>query len=155
MNIEALKITIREKEYTFLKPSAATLIDLEDSCYEEGKFSGELYMNKMLRLVSPELKAKDFVFENFAPYMLESGETITPKVVSREVITDKIAELTASGGKRTAFSAEFLRLCGAVDPDISQLTYEDINGTANAFTNLFDESELNEVVDRIYTFCFK
>jgi hypothetical protein len=154
MNIQSATIEIKGKEYTFLKPTAASLIDIEDMCYAGGKFSNQTYIDKMLGIVSPDLKAEDFVVSNFEPYKLSSGEVITPKEVSRDDVAQKIDELSANGGKRTDFAKEFLKLCGATDPDLSGLTYDDINGLANNYLTLFDETELSEVVDRIYTFCF-
>ena len=61
VKIESAKIKLNGKEYTFLKPTAVEIIELQDSCLTTDGTNLLSYANGLLKWVSKDLSIQDFV----------------------------------------------------------------------------------------------
>lgn len=152
--IEQANIKIGGEEYLFLKPLAKDLIMVEDnSIGEDFKMDEFKYLTGLLNLVSPKIDINDLVKKNINPVKLSSGEEITPNDITYKQYND-IVKTIPNIRSRNEVAKAFLALCG-VEGDISldNFTYNDINDLAIAFKDVFDTSELDEVMAKIVNFC--
>lgn len=152
--IEQANIKIGGEEYSFLKPLAKDLIMVEDnSIGEDFKMDEFKYLTGLLNLVSPKIDINDLVKKNINPVKLSSGEEITPNDITYKQYNG-IVKTIPNIRSRNEVAKAFLALCG-VEGDISldNFTYNDINDLAIAFKDVFDTSELDEVMAKIVNFC--
>jgi len=152
--IEQAKIEICGEEFIFLKPLAKDLIMVEDNSVDENFNIDEYkYITGLLALVSPKIDINKIVHKNVKPLKLSSGEEIIPGDISYKQYND-IMKTIPNIRSRNDVAKAFLRICG-VEGEISldNFTYNDINELAIAFREIFDTSELDEVMSKIINFC--
>ncbi len=152
--IEKSTIQILGKEYTFLKPYACDLIDIEDSCISKDGFNEIEYMKKILKLVDNTIELEDLVKFNGCEVKLSTGETIKVDDIGYFNYKERSSKIKKK--TRTNFCKELLKING-VEGNImlNCFTYDDVNDLANAYFELYDDSELLEVVGKITDFCFQ
>ncbi|MGL5595138.1 MAG: hypothetical protein ACRDDH_14500 [Cetobacterium sp.] len=150
--IEKATVTIKGKEYSFLKPTFVELMRIEDKAITQENVGGDFYNNEMLKLVSRDLKADDLVEFKGEPIILSSGEKLSiPKIGYGEW---QKAIGTLKEFSRPDLATMALRATGVQGQiTFSGFTYSDVDALAMAFFTLYDATELREVVDKISTFC--
>lgn len=151
--LEKATITILGKEYNFIKPYACDLIDIEDKSYIGGEFNNFEYMSSMLKLVSQKLNAEDLIIKNLEPVTLTNGTALPITDIGYKKYVSLVNELRPV--TRTKAAKEILKMVGVSgEIDLSAYSYEDLNIMASAFYGMYDDSELEKVVEEISTFCF-
>ncbi|MEG0151554.1 MAG: hypothetical protein RR744_00045 [Cellulosilyticaceae bacterium] len=151
--LEKATINIQGKEYNFIKPYACDFIDIEDQCYEEEGFNEVKFKTLLLGLVSQKIKMDDLVKLTVDEVQMSSGDMV--KLNPVDYATHKKIVGGFKKFSRTGMAKEALK-CAGVTGNISlnNFTYEDVSRLADAFYGMYDDSELDEVVDEIATFCF-
>ena len=165
------KITIAGKEYEFLKPKPVQLMDLEDECYKTNE-NGEivldsgLYADQLIKIVDKSLVAKDFIKFNPTKIELSNGKTIEAIDIGYERY-NKAKETLARKVSRKKMAMMYIECCGLHPHDsltnpkadvdetfivMTDLTYDDLLSLAEAFSMLYDDSELVEITETIATF---
>lgn len=151
--LEKATIVIQGKEYNFIKPYACDLIDIEDKSYASGEFNNFEYMSGVLKLVSQKLNAEDLVIANLEPAILTNGTALPVVDIGYKKYISLVNELRPV--TRTKAAKEVLKMAGVSgEINLSAYSYEDLNIMASAFYNLYDDSDLEKVVEEIATFCF-
>lgn len=151
--LEKATITVSGKEYNFIKPYACDFIDIEDQCYTEEGFDDVKFNELILKLVSQKLKIEDLVIKNETEVELSSGDKLVPKAVPYKEYKKIVKENTPF--TRNKASKMFLGMAGVTGEIIlNNFTYMDITNMATAVYEMYDDSELEKVVDDITTFCF-
>ncbi|MGL5050485.1 MAG: hypothetical protein ACRC6E_07625 [Fusobacteriaceae bacterium] len=154
MKIEKATIKIKGKNYTFLKPRAVDMIELEDKAIgTNGEMDFEIYSSEMIKLVAPGLTVDGLV--DFVPQeiVLSSGD----KIVLPEIgFTKWKAEMTKIGKFSRASLAKNALAISGVSGTISldDFKYADIDALATGFFKLYDSTELNAVIEEISNSCF-
>lgn len=151
--IEKATITIRDKEYSFLKPTAVDIIEIEDKNMDSsGSLNIVAYNKDLLSLVSRDLKADDFVKFNKQEIEMSNGETIILPEIGYERWAKEVVEIGAFSRAKLAKRA--LAATGLTgDISLAEFKYNDIDGLALAFFTMYDSEELQDVVKQINTFC--
>lgn len=150
--IEKAKIEIRGKEYTFLKPTAVEIIELQDSCFADGVVDTMKYARGLLAMISKDLRVEDFV--KFQPKEIELHDG--SKFTFPEIPYDKWSEQIASQGKFSRVAMAKLALASSgVEGNITLqgMNYNDIHNLAMGYFELYDDSDLKEITDKIENFC--
>ena len=150
--IEKETITIKGKDYTFLKPTAVEIIELQDSCFSEGKIDVIKYARGLLGMISKELKVEDFVKFNPKEVELHDGSKFT----FPEIPYEKWAEEIAKQGKFSrAAMAKIALASSGVEGNITLqgMNYNDIHNLAMGYFELYDDSDLKEITNTIENFC--
>ncbi|MGL5712746.1 MAG: hypothetical protein ACRCX2_06985 [Paraclostridium sp.] len=151
--LEKATINIQGKEYNFIKPYACDFIDIEDHSYEEEGFNEVKFKTLLLRLVSQKIKIDDLVKIRVEDITLSSGDVIRLNPIGYESYKKIVNEIKKFS--RTSMAKEALKCAGvAGNITLNGFKYEDISALADAFYTMYDDSELDEVVDEIATFCF-
>ena len=147
-------LTIKGKEYNFLKPKAFRLIAIEDAAYETGEFDVNVYNQAILNIVDRKLKAEDFIVKNFEPVDLGDGNVVSVReTVTYDDFIKKVQEIGKPS--RLKYAEAYLRFAGFEGENIlDNFGYEELNTLAEAFVELFDISELNETIEMIVEYCF-
>ena len=155
IKLEKGTIVIKGKKYAFLKPTAVDLIEIEDSCIgKDGSIDTSNYNQKMLGLVSKDLKVDDLIEYIPQTVSLSDGTQLcVPKIDYNKWLNIGMATEGFSRVKMAKHVVASTGVSGEISLD--NFSYEDIDSLAKAFYNMYDSSELNRVVDEISTFCFQ
>lgn len=154
MNLETCKINIEGKDYTYLKPTAVELIEIEDKCLTaDGGINEVLYAESILRLVSAKLSINDLVKFNNEEIELTSGDKFSiPEIPFKdwdasikEIGRFSRVEMAKLAIKSTGVSGE-IKLDG--------FKYQDIDAMAHLYFSLYDTSVLKSVIDEVTEKCF-
>ena len=150
--LPSAEIKLGGKDYKFIKPKAVELIDIEDSCFTESGVDNIKYYSSVLGLVSKELKIDDFVKYNKQVVNLSSGEEFAIPEIGYEAWSKSGAEMDKLS--RTKLAQLALK-AGVPDGEVTldNFKYDDINGLAEGYMSLYDDSELQDAVSRIISFC--
>lgn len=151
--IESQTIKIKGTEYTFLKPNAVDMIEIEDRCIgADGAIDEIGYAKRLLELVDRSLKIDDFIKFNGEPVELSSGDKIVIPDTGFDVWNDEVRSIETFSRVKLATIA--LRLSG-VKGEISlhEFKYEDIDSLAMRAYTLYDSSELTKLIEKITSFC--
>lgn len=151
IGIEGLKIKVKDKEYNILKPYPITIANIEKKSYINGVFDIGRYEDELLRLISRDLKKQDLVSFTPKSVELDNGVVLTPCEISYEQYEKMLK--TFSSDDMTKIVNNFFTICGnsAIKPE--ELTKDDIYNIANAYVELYDKSELDNVLDQLTKFC--
>jgi hypothetical protein len=153
IKIEKCTIEIKGKKVNFLKPTAIDIIEVEDKCFgANGTINPVQYKEEMLKLISNTLKSSDLV--EFVPQAvkLSSGDELSIPEIGYDVWVKTISEIEGFSRVKLAKQALLASGLSGVN-DLSGFKYEDIDSLAMAFFSLYDNSELDRVVDELITFC--
>lgn len=153
MSLDTLEIKINGKDYKFLKPFPITLMQIEADCVsDDGRLDYDKWNRSMLRLVSKELKVEDLVKYNETKVVLENGNELIPTNVSYVQYINDYRKLKKGIKDIVGTVDTYLKYCGLTNYDLNTLSYKDIWAIMDAYSTMFDESELNRVLDAIDTF---
>lgn len=153
MALEQLTLQINGKEYTCLKPFPITLIQIEANCTkDDGTLDYSKWVQSMLKLISKSLKVEDLVTYKPTSVKLESGEEITPKEISYTQYQKDYEKLKNGLKDIVGVVKNYVGYCGIPDMDLDTLSYSDIYSIINSYATMYDETELNQAIDKIATF---
>ncbi|MGL5717428.1 MAG: hypothetical protein ACRCX7_11085 [Cetobacterium sp.] len=154
VKIEKSAITIKGKEYSFLKPTAVELIEIEDKCFKpDGTMDTALYNELMIGLISKTIKIGDLVEFNSQEVELSTGDKLTLPEVGYAKWLSNLEEM--GGFSRIKLAKTAVASTGVSgEINLSGFKYQDIDALAMAYFTLYDTSELKRVVDEVATFCF-
>jgi len=151
--IEKAKVMIKGEEYIFIKPYACDLIEIEDECMSRDGFDEFLFNKLVLRLVSAKIDINELVEFNEREVELSSGDKILTKDVGYEKYKKGYKSLEKRG--RVSYCKELLKINGVNGAiDLKSFTYEDITKLAEAYVDMYNDSELTEVIETVSGFCF-
>ena len=154
IKIESAKIKLNGKEYTFLKPTAVEVIELQDSCLTTDGTDVLKYANGLLKWISKDLSIQEFVQYNKKEVELTNGETLILPEMKYEEWFSSISKYTSFS--RVNYAKEALKSLGVEgNIDLSNYSYDDISGLGLAYIELYDDSELKKVIEQIEDCCFR
>ena len=154
VKIESAKIKLNGKEYTFLKPTAVEIIELQDSCLTTDGTNLLSYANGLLKWVSNDLSIQDFVKYNKKEVKLTNGEVLILPEIKYEDWFNSISKYPTFS--RVNYAKEALKSLGVEGKiDLSNYSYDDISGLGLAYVELYDDSELKKVIEQIENCCFR
>lgn len=149
--IEKVTIKIKEKEYSFLKPAAIDIVEIERKSFANGKFNSFIYEDCLLSIVSKDINKESLVKFNGSDIELSSGVILTPQQISFKQY-EKMTENVQSDNMSQSIG-NYLKICGNEKIDIRSLTKEDIYKIYDAYVTLYDRSELDDVLEKLNSFC--
>lgn len=149
--IEKATINIKGKEYAFLKPAPIDIVEIERKSFIDGKFNNSIYEDALLSIVSKEIKKDDLVAFNGQEIELSSGEKLIPQQIPFHQY-EKMVENVQSDTV-TKSIGNYLTICGNTKLDIRALTKDDVYNLYTAYIELYDRKELDEVLDKLNSFC--
>ena len=153
MNTDKLEITINGKDYACLRPFPITLMQIEADCTNnDGTIDWDKWTEAMLRLISKDLKVSDLVKYVETTVTLENGTVLKPEEITYKQYTKDYAQLKNGFKDIYGIMNGYLKYCGVKNYDLNTLTYKDLWAIMDAYRDMFDESELNKVLDAINTF---
>ena len=151
MSLEKVNITICGKEYSFLKPMAINMVEIERKSIVNGEFNVSAYEDQLLAMVSKFIKKEDLVKYNGAEVKLSSGETLSAKKISVKQYEDLVGGLATRPIAKTV--EDFMSMCGQPKYDVSKLTKDDVYNILDACSNIYDRTELDNVIEKLSSFC--
>lgn len=149
--IEKVTIKIKEKEYSFLKPAAIDIVEIERKSFVDGKFNYFIYEDCLLGMVSKEINKDTLVKFNGDSIELSSGVVLSPQQISFKQY-EKMTENVQSENMSQSIG-NYLKICGNEKIDIRSLTKEDIYKIYEAYVTLYDRSELDNILEELNSFC--
>lgn len=149
--IEKVTIKIKEKEYSFLKPAAIDIVEIERKSFVDGKFNSFIYEDCLLAIVSKDINKESLVKFNGDSIELSSGVVLNPQQISFKQY-EKMTENIQSDNMSQSIG-NYLKICGNEKIDIRSLTKEDIYKIYEAYVTLYDRSELDDVLEKLNSFC--
>lgn len=154
MKLEKAIVKIKGQDVTFLKPTVVELINIEDECFDaNGNIDKIKYDKAILGLVNASYRVEDFVKRVDEKIELSTKETFSLPEISYEEWMVRLKALPKIN--RVALTKLALGLSGVSgEITLEGFTYEDITNIGYAFLTMYDDSELNEVVDAIASTCF-
>lgn len=151
MNLEKMSITICGKEYTFLRPMAIQMVEMERKSMIDGEFNMSAYEKQLLEMVSKSIKKEDLVKFVGSDITLSSGVVLSPKQISLEQYETLVDGLATRPVVNTV--EDFMSMCGQSKYDISSLTKDDVYAILDACATLYDRTELDIVIEKLNSFC--
>lgn len=150
-DLTKVTITVAGKEYAFLKPYPIYMVELERQSFKDGKYSAISYENALLKMVSKDIKKDDLVKFVGKPLTLSSGVVLTPAQIPFEQYEKMI--VTVHDDNIITTVQNFLSICGNSVVDLNKLTKEDVYEILDAYTGLYDRTELDDVLTKLTSFC--
>lgn len=154
MKLEKATIKVKGKEVDFLKPTVIELIEIEDDCMDlNGNIDVLKYNERMISLLGCSYKVEDFVKVKRKDIELSTGEKFTIPEMSYEEWFKKMKSFDKLS--RIQFAKTAIALTGVSgNITLEGFTYDDITNIGLSFATMYDDSELNEVVEQINKTCF-
>lgn len=153
VKIESANIELKGKTYTFLKPTAVEVIELQDNCLTTNGTDILKYATGLLKWVSKDLSIQDFVTYNKKTIELSNGETLILPEIKYEDWFNSISKYP--NFSRVSYAKEALKSLGVEgNIDLSCYSYDDISNLGIAYIELYDDSELKGVIEQLENSCF-
>ena len=150
MDMEKIIININGVDYEFLKPFPITMVNIEKKCAQSKNFVAT-YEDEILKLINKKLRKEDLVTFSGKDVTLSSGIVLSPMTISYRDYEKMVAKFEEEDAVKIV--KNYLEICGQDKLDINSLTKEDIYAIMDAYTSLYDRTVLNDVLERMSTFC--
>lgn len=150
MDMEKIVINIKGVDYEFLKPFPITMVNIEKKCAQSKNFVAT-YEDEILKLINKKLRKEDLVTFSGKDITLSNGIVLSPMTISYRDYEKMVAKFEEEDAVKIV--KNYLEICGQDKLDINSLTKEDIYAIMDAYTSLYDRTVLNDVLERMSTFC--
>lgn len=153
MALEKLEIRVKGKDYVCLKPFPITLMQIEADCTkDDGTLNYLKWIESMLKLISKDIDIEDLVKYNDSEITLSNQSVLKPSQITYRQYYIDYDKLNNGIKDIRGVVNTYLRYCGVTGYDLDTLTYDDLVNIVRAYSEMFDESELTEVVEVFSTF---
>lgn len=153
MALEKLEIRVNGQDYTCLKPYPITLMQIEANCTRnDGTLDYDKWTDEILKLISKDIKKEDLVKYNQANVKLENGTELIPSEIPYKQYVQDFNKLKNGLKDIRGIMNTYLKYCGIDKYDLDTLSYDDLWAIMDAYNKMFDETELNKVIESISTF---